>query len=154
MQRITIFVCYKSTYMHDILSAWQNNNTKKAVTMHRVLVTAWCIICMLYVVSLCSLYLLPHGCRIIWRKYANIPHIIISNLLLSFISQNLGPYVINTGFRSILFPFYYQPRIIFIIWNFLRVHTYLLTELSPSWETANCAATQELPSTLTLSLLT
>jgi hypothetical protein len=26
--------------------------------------------------------------------------------------------------------------------------TYLLTELSPSWETANCAATQELPSIL------
>jgi hypothetical protein len=26
--------------------------------------------------------------------------------------------------------------------------TYLLTKLSPSWEAANCAATQELPSIL------
>jgi hypothetical protein len=30
----------------------------------------------------------------------------------------------------------------------LLSYTYLLTELSPSWEAANCAATQELPSIL------
>jgi hypothetical protein len=30
----------------------------------------------------------------------------------------------------------------------LYLLTYLLTELSPSWETDNCAATQELPSIL------
>jgi hypothetical protein len=28
----------------------------------------------------------------------------------------------------------------------ININTYLLTELSPSWEAANCAATQELPS--------
>jgi hypothetical protein len=30
----------------------------------------------------------------------------------------------------------------------MKLLTYLLTELSPSWEAANCAATQELPSIL------
>jgi hypothetical protein len=29
-----------------------------------------------------------------------------------------------------------------------KLYTYLLTELSPSWEAANCAATQEFPSIL------
>jgi hypothetical protein len=33
-------------------------------------------------------------------------------------------------------------------WFNIKILTYLLTELSPSWEAANCAATQVLPSIL------
>jgi hypothetical protein len=32
-----------------------------------------------------------------------------------------------------------------IIWFYIRNHSHSLVELSPSWETASCAATQELP---------
>jgi hypothetical protein len=37
-------------------------------------------------------------------------------------------------------------RSVLFLWWVSVLHTYLLTELSPSWEASNCAAIQEIPS--------
>jgi hypothetical protein len=86
----------------------------------------------------------------------------------SFCMQNLLCYKETVSFSQNVFMVLYHSRnkqrlfacAALTSWSFLMekhcvssevgtyILTYLLTELSPSWEAANCAATQELPSIL------
>jgi hypothetical protein len=58
------------------------------------------------------------------------------------------PCIFFTFLDFVLWCFTYFRRQISFIFTDLYLLTYLLMELSPSWEAANCATTQELPSIL------
>jgi hypothetical protein len=91
-------------------------------------------------------YFLEHDAIISWKLPTfrrNLPHFPEEINIHMHFRENLNSHIINVKLfkmQDTLGRFY---RVLTMIYYLL---TYLCTELSPSWEAANCAAIQEIPS--------